>query len=101
MLVTEADAKKLWCPAARTAWAMNANNEKPPICTANRGNTDDQCRCIASGCMWWRWNDTVKAFIKDTDEPAKERTAYTVGDLEIRHSREVGYCGMAGRPDEP
>lgn len=51
--LTEDEARQKWCAFARTAWAMDASNNDAPICTANRGNTDNDCHCIASDCMQW------------------------------------------------
>ena len=67
----EPDAREKWCPFVRTAWALNASDESAALCTANRGNTDNNCRCVASDCMQWRWAN-----------PYAPR----------------GYCGLGGRP---
>ena len=66
---TEQEARKLWCPMARfldsdgdvaNRWALSQSNDLNPL----------PCRCIASECAMWRWND----------------------------EDETGYCGLAGRP---
>lgn len=56
----EQEAKTKWCPFARTAlneWA-SINRAGTVAIEANRG-TDviEETRCIASGCMAWRWTD--------------------------------------------
>jgi hypothetical protein len=69
VIVTEVEARGLWCPWSRVRFgnvAVNRNNQE----TTDRpfvGNA----RCLASRCMAWRW----------------------VGDR-----GEEGYCGAAGMP---
>ncbi len=81
--LSEEEAHTKWCPHVRTAWAMNAGDESASLCTANRGNTDSDCRCVASGCMAWRW---VETHIKSG-----------TGDL-VASGDTHGYCGLAGNP---
>lgn len=57
--LTEDEAKKRWCPFARTLYVGKAGGIQPP---SNRfSNPDGQennppdCRCIGSACMAWRW----------------------------------------------
>lgn len=38
MIVTEEQAKKLWCPMSR-----------------GREHAQDSTHCLGSGCMLWRW----------------------------------------------
>lgn len=78
------EAKTKWCPQARTAWAMNPVNGDAPVCSANRGHTDDDCRCLADGCMAWRFVDT---HIKNE-----------AGDFTIKSGDTHGFCGLAGNP---
>jgi hypothetical protein len=61
-MMTEADAKNRWCPFARSLRGANRDIE---------GGPDHACRCLASGCMAWRW----------------------YGD-------DLGYCGLAGPPSD-
>jgi len=63
MICTEEEARKKWCPKYQVAQLYND-------LISNRGGFGDDCRCIASGCMMWRWYE------KDTS----------------------GYCGKAGKP---
>ncbi len=51
MLLTEAEAKKKWCPYARGSAGENrafkTDADAPPA----------DCSCIASLCMAWRWGE--------------------------------------------
>ena len=78
--MTEADARKKWCPFARThlPWVDN-DGEVRAMASVNRydnGGPDDACLCIASDCMAWRW------------------FAY-YGPEGILQSSDDGYCGLA------
>lgn len=50
MIVTEEEAKTKWCPEVRTGLTagMAVNHHIS-------GDVHDETRCIASGCMMWRW----------------------------------------------
>src|SRR5216684_692661 len=66
MRLTESDAKKKWCPLVRQLGTL----KQPPLAGATDyvvasgsqhrgyavGGALDNCRCIASECMAWRWN---------------------------------------------
>jgi hypothetical protein len=74
--MTEAEARALWCPFARSY--------QEPIdghfITANRtdeGMPDAFCLCIATDCMAWRWEKPLAPL------PVDERH---------------GFCGLAGKP---
>ena len=49
----EEEAKEKWCPMYRVAVEEHGSAD-------NRGNTDEvfHHRCLASGCMMWRWDTT-------------------------------------------
>lgn len=85
-LVTEEQAKEMWCPAVRAGDEGIADDagqnresslENPPY-----------ARCIASKCMWWRWQL----------EPVNPDPMATVigGPNPTKYER--GFCGMAGKP---
>ena len=49
--MTEEEAKTKWCPMARQMFNYGG--------TFNRevdGAAPTDCRCLASGCMMWRWD---------------------------------------------
>ena len=87
MYLTEAEARKKWCPfvRARDFWdgsACSGNADAFDEKTSdnadyNRNPLDS--RCIASRCMAWRWITRDKASMEGTFQ-------------------KVGYCGLAGRP---
>lgn len=56
--MTEEEARKKWCPAYRVSSGGYQDNRK------------DVGRCLASGCMAWRWYVFAKG----------------------------GWCGLAGEP---
>lgn len=74
MMHAEDEAKTKWCPFGR----LSVTDEP----AANRwGNGSDQeTKCIGSGCMAWRWGDKINV---------GHGGAKTI---------ERGYCGLAGRP---
>lgn len=83
--MTEDEAKTKWCPAAGArAWDRPVRNE--------------DTRCLASGCMAWRWSVAPVAA-----EPARQEVKYGVGSERDRivHIPAVaqvvgdGFCGLA------
>lgn len=72
MLVTEEEAKTKWCPFARKL--LDSCNGRASY---NIKDDDERIRCVASGCMAWRWNN--------------QRTFPDTGNK--------GDCGLAGRPE--
>lgn len=61
MIVTEAQAKTLWCPLVRMAYfdkqgAASGNCDVEANGTINRNPVDSHC--IASDCMCWVWVST-------------------------------------------
>jgi hypothetical protein len=66
--MTEDHAKTLWCPMVRTGLTagMSVNRHVADAPGAMDG-VHDETRCIASGCMMWRYR-----------------------------RKEDGYCGLAG-----
>lgn len=78
MIMTEAEAKEKWCPFVRQMHAqfeLSFNRMHP-------GGIAENCNCIASDCMAWRWY--VDPLVRElVDNPPKR----------------VGFCGLAGNPD--
>jgi len=76
-VTTESEASKKWCPFVRYSgedggsYNRHAHHEKGII------NNPEQCRCIASQCMAWRWY---------VDEEGND----------LDHSF-GGFCGLAGK----
>jgi len=78
MYVTEAEARKLWCPFVRVDGSNRFNN------TRNEGYNEapGPYHCLGSECMEWR---AVHArFLKE-------------GASHLLEGH--GYCGLGGRPD--
>lgn len=58
-MITEEQAKKLWCSQVRFDNDTNDN------------------LCIASGCMMWRWSRTVFATLEsEIDKKVQHKTGY-------------------------
>lgn len=86
---TEQEARTKWCPESRThvgtlegivavnVWPIDGNGGRD-LAMLN------ECRCIASDCMAWRWADKAGA-------DAAGKPNYYPGHWK-------GYCGKAGRP---
>jgi hypothetical protein len=90
--MTEDEAKTKWCPFVRYSAAFDdyASNRW------KQGLPEDEphalnpvpCRCIASECMVWRWDQTRWA------------TEYDDRGLLMRPPKDGvprGYCGLAGQ----
>ena len=102
----EATAKTKWCPFVRmvgTADNPFGPGEMIPLHQSahNRIATEARERavgsCIGSACMAWRtyhqWLDNAQE--GDPDWVDYAPYAFTPGDGQ---ERDVGYCGLAGRP---
>lgn len=92
---TEKEAKERWCPFARVFHykfsmecpeavpvpahnriVINKEDDVDPVTACDYGNL----KCIASGCMAWRWDE--------------ER-----GSHEVEAGRPpLGFCGLSGKP---
>ncbi|EPY03530.1 hypothetical protein [Magnetospirillum fulvum] len=97
-MLTEDEAKTMWCPQARIYDDPLDPNDKayrPPSVSFNRTTSDGadmpSAVCIASECMAWRWADTIWA--KPDGSP--EHRSRQDETYSVRIDR--GYCGLAGR----
>ena len=80
-MYTEKQAKKLWCPATRhSRYQPEDVVSDPPVNRHDDYHNPNYARCIASQCMWWRW---------------EELTPY---GKSVGHKPEHGWCGIAGEP---
>lgn len=91
-LCTEEEAKERWCPFvsyernASNRWHRQAhrNPETGEQFTASEVDNPEQCRCIASQCMAWRWAEQ----------------GHDAGDFSNTPEHpSTGYCGLASDPD--
>ena len=102
MLLTEEEAIKKWCPQAQDESEGGSYNrfekaESPTFPIA--------CTCIASKCMWWRWeNNLIPRVTASKDNPPQDEGWKMVllgnNDIEwIKYLPETrrGYCGIVGR----
>ena len=76
--MTEAKARKKWCPLSRVNRGDVSVNRRAD------GKVILGAGCIGSGCMAWRW----------TVEPARYRAKATGA---IRVVTGQGYCGLTNR----
>lgn len=93
MILTEDEAKKKWCPEVRTGLTagMAVNHHVGGVYgNKHAGDVHDETRCIASGCMMWRW----KGWNSDKYPSIYEAQKKDAGPDPIRY----GFCGKAGRP---
>ncbi len=74
-MLTEQEAKAKWCPFART---INRHDSGAAVAAVNRSSKYpyDNCLCLASACMAWRFAEVEYATTKSTDGK--------------------GWCGLAG-----
>jgi hypothetical protein len=102
-MLTEEEARKKWCPYARTLEqdvAFNPVSEKweATFAGVNRSVQDsDRHRCIASGCMAWRFEPDRWRHKRGGEEwtETRETNGYGGRGLKLPTS---GYCGLAGKP---
>jgi hypothetical protein len=102
--MTEDEAKTKWCPHARNGYAGSFEGDRRKMgegmwmADIENGvvsvNTD--AKCIASGCMSWRWKATTPETGQSVALDARGSAYYSpiFGRPEI--SDTDGYCGLAG-----
>lgn len=94
MLTTKAEARRKWCPEARSMYdhCTEEGQYSPAYNRINSRSSVDipspvSCRCIASDCMMWRWHEASS-------------TVSNPADREERNKSRRGFCGKAGKPGE-
>lgn len=84
---TEEQAKRLWCPMARTSYSSLEDAH------VNRLQGPEEDTCIGSRCAMWRWDMDWSSSVQEGEG----------GDLVLRLKRrdgepQRGFCGLGGRP---
>ncbi len=113
---TEAEAKKCWCPFARSILGDPRNGETAHNRMAGdfdkEGNVSVMTygvhRCIAGACMAWRWSDELGVPMRVNPAVLADHwKGWTVTDPEPDAQGLIGispplpqhgYCGLAGKP---
>jgi len=54
MLLTEEEAKTKWCPMVRFITSHNFQGSVRTLINNRDGGNESVC--IASECMWWKWD---------------------------------------------
>lgn len=119
-VLTEAEAKNLWCPFARVLHVED-NGQGDENCprtvtainrTGGLGGPHGGA-CIASNCMAWRWGHSYKGHAEEftgnrADLPERGEAFQWLrfgDDLDVagngtfRLYNKTGFCGLAGRPE--
>lgn len=97
MNITEAEARKKWCPFGRAPWL--SNTDAAAACNLTQAG-DPMARCIASDCMAWRADNEYRHARKGRKPP---RGFVIDGESdeelgEVVFVKRGGYCGLAGKP---
>lgn len=82
MFLTEEEAKLKWCPMLHKAVVQLIEAGKLSRAT----ETDAKFLCIASDCMFWRWQSSLTI-----NNPQRKP------GFGQKIEQERGYCGLAGR----
>lgn len=94
MILKEEEAKVKWCPHVRHSNFSNDENASNRYGRIEDDEFDDnpeECRCIASECMQWRWATKPNPLF------------HPFGDATLPPrivDKDRGYCGLAGKPNE-
>jgi hypothetical protein len=64
--MTEAEARTKWCPFARVFVLIDegpaVNRARAGAPPSEQADMQERTRCIASGCMAWRWSVPSSGF---------------------------------------
>ena len=106
MIVTQKEAKRMWCPHARTI------DQDMIGATVNRdvgkGFPDSDCYCLGDRCMAWRWAQPPMRQVsqKPVDgwehvpaDDSEEYAEHWLEPWESAQSKRPGYCALAGKPE--
>lgn len=93
--MTEAEAKTKWCPMAVT-WP---HYKTRPINREAQGFVPNECLCVGSACMMWRWFERPE-FVWDRASIDMSDPEKIVSTQEKKKNTDppIGYCGLAGKP---
>jgi hypothetical protein len=94
---TEKEAMKCWCPFANVYVPYNSTGAGGNRALTNaegmQANAKD-AKCLASGCMAWRWAHQVQATDGSWNvNPDRERDGEGTG---FSSPERVGRCGLSG-----
>lgn len=106
---TEEEARKLWCPFARSlpmrenASGDNFETLPPHNRTIDEGGKHfmDTARCIASECAAWRWERGwigTNSITGVTHRTSDWNNRYVSKGWEYAPLKGKGFCGLAGMP---
>ena len=107
MLLTEDEAKIKWCPQAQDENDGGSYN-RFLISGTPLASYPIVCVCLASQCMWWRWeSNSIPYLVSPTigpkgSPPQGEGWEWDEeGHRWIKYLPETrrGYCGIAGRAE--
>jgi hypothetical protein len=87
MSMTEAEAKKKWCPFARTIQTRSGfHKEIVPVANRDENGRFEASSCLGSECAAWRWRPSP-------EEAEANKNTFSVTDTHIAE----GFCGLAGK----
>ena len=108
--MTDKEAKTKWCPFSRivrqdgderkflnTGPFNRLSLENPPE-SAQTMCEDENCSCIGSQCMAWRWAEQKMSFSYVIDIIDDLEKGDSIIANAIKNSECKGYCGLAGKP---
>lgn len=89
---TEAEAITKWCPMARIGLTNGASVNRHV-----EENIEHDCKCRASGCMWWTWDLTKPAGVASRPLLTQQQKIDMVRGKGVPDEMkpETGYCGAA------
>ena len=92
MLLTEEEARGVWCSEARVWYSPSPGYPGVAVNRLSTNNTGG-CNCVASKCGHWRWEAHPDKIGQRPDGSLFKRAVAPGEDSELR-----GYCGLSGKP---